>query len=100
MSKIESILKAIDSIEKQVKDLKLEVQTLQSKEEKKKEKPKEIQIGDLVVIVKPNLGQPSEGIVTRFNEDTGFYFVTGKNILGAKQTVRRLARNLRKKEVR
>lgn len=95
---IEYIVKAIESIEKQLRDLKLEVLALREKEKSQEERPEYFQIGERVAIINPSFGQPNEGEIIRHNGDSGFYHILGRNKLGVSATVRRIGKNIKRLE--
>ena len=86
MSSEQDIVKQIEDLEKQLKVLKLSL--VQRKED---ENNKEIVVGDRVKVLNPRKCQLKEGTVARINERSDFC-----TVVGGKESVRRLRKNLSK----
>ena len=88
MSRNKNIIKKIEEIEKQLKELKLEL----TESGKKKKKTGRLEVGDTVEIVNPNKSQEKEGIVTKTN-----YLTSRATVKTEKGNVIRKFTNLKKK---
>lgn len=87
----EDIIGTIERIQRDLEKLKIAIET---KSKVKKERTREIKVGDLVSITN-NLrsGQEREGEVTKYNKETGFITIRGRK--RGNLTVRKIS-NVRK----
>ena len=88
MSKNENIIKRIEEIEKQLKELKLEL----TEPSEKEQKTGRIEVGDIVEIVNPNKSQEKEGTVVKTN-----YLTNRATVQTNKGNVVRKFTNLKRK---
>ena len=87
------IIRKIEDLQRQLDELKLE---LQQEEGERITSPSPIEVGDSVDILNPRAGQGTNGIVTRINRYTNRITVEARNAKGYNQKVVRAIQNVRK----
>ena len=89
-----SIIKQIEEIEGQLRNLRLELTEGESGRTAPQAKKRRLRIGDNVTIRNPKEGQPNEGKVIKINKGTGRVTVLAKSTSGQDIKIVRIRRNI------